>query len=1215
MKSDFIVRLLTLIFAVILVPATFAQTAATVSGVVSDQVAGVVQGAVVKIVSVATGAERSATSSREGYYSFQQIQPGVYNILVTNTGFKTSKFDAVEIGAGQKRTLDVALETGAVEAIVDVTSNDINAAAVDQSSNRLGVNISSREVEQLPVNGRNYSQLYVNAPGATNSGTGTFGDLRFNGRANQQNQTKLDGIEASAIFDSSPGYVTVQGSQFRLATSIENIQEFRVDSSNYPAEYGTGTGGQINVIGKSGGNAFKGSLFYYARNDVFDARNFFDGAEKSPLRLNQFGGSLGGPIVKDKLFFFGSYEGLRQRAGFNVIESTPSNFVRDFINFYTGEAGDARGVAARTALNISAADATAAQTRIDNLRATGVINSFPTGGGSAFNVGGLNNAAQLFQVNSTAKLDENAFSGRVDYKINDNFTFYGRYQRSSGDLLSPDGTSGRFISASQTPDNFVASLTQVYGTSIINETKFGINRAPTDLGTVVPDITGLSGFDPSLTSLRLTGNIVSPGVNGGAPTGFTEPGGLTRQSSAGNGRAQPIRPTSISIIDNFSITKGNHSMKFGGEYRDIRVKFDQLGGITYSYGSIRDFVLNQNLTAAFIGDLSAPGDFRVVTNPITTISRPIEGLSKGKQFYLIGYGQDEWRVKPNLVLNYGLRYEFYSVNREANDRAAIFDVANGRLVTPDTDFYVSKKNNFGPRVGLTWTPEFLGGKTVFRGGGGLYFGPGQYEDLIQPIESNVLRTSSSFAGGLSTTTAATLINPAPNALPGAFTPRAYDIDGYKVPERVLQYGFSMQQQLPGNTVLTVGYVGSQGRNLFLRSITNRILPGQTVIQDGTALPAGVGVVNRCSQPLVGGVCSSSNGGQIIGITQIREFDVLGFAYSTTTGAITANPASRLQPFGEIDYKTSGGRDRYDALQIQINRRFTQGLTLNAQYQFGKSFGNTQGSNEAQTAQNPYSFAEEFGNNTFDIRQSANVTALYELPVGLGRRFDFGGIGNAILGGWQIGGVYNGRSGTPLDIRITRPDTVAVCQTATCTLPTGVVQQGFVIPAPTVSTATPLPAGFLVVVNTPGGNASRNTRRPDLIAGVDPFLDLGNGLRLLNPAAFSTPAPGTYGNLPRNFLKGPVFHQFDLTLQKKFKITETTNIEFRSEFYNLLNRANFANPPATLPSVLGNTATSTQPGTPFSTGNVGQFAVINSTVGRTVGLGTNRQIQFALRLNF
>ena len=822
------------------------------------------------------------------------------------------------------------------------------------------------------------------------------------------------------------------------------------------------------------------------------------------------------------------------------------------------------------------------------------------------------NSAQLVRVNSVARLDEDAFSGRIDYKFNDRFNLYGRYQRNRGNLLSPDGASGRFVSAQQDPDNFVTALTQVYGTSIINETKFGFNRAPTDLGTVVPGISGLNGFDLAVSSIRLTGNITSPGVNGGAPTGFTEPGGLTRQSSAANGRAQPIRPRSFSFIDNLSITRGNHNLKFGGEYRQIKVRFDQLGGSTYSFGNLTDFVLNRNLTAAFIGDLSAPGDFRIATNPVTTISRPESGSSVGSQFYLIGYGQDEWRIKPNLVLNFGLRYEYYSVNREQDDRAVVFDAPTGQLLAPDAEYYQSKKNNFGPRVGLTWTPDFLKGKTTFRGGGGLYFGPGQYEDLIQPIESNVIRTSSSFAGGLTTGTAAALLNPSATALPAPFTPRAYDNSGYAVPERVLQYGASVQQELPGNTVLTVAYVGSQGRNLFLRSITNKILPGNAVIRNGAALPAGVGVITRCADLPVNGTCP----GVISGTTVVREFDILGFGYNTATGATFADPTQRLQPFGEIDYKTSGGRDRYDALQIQVNRRFTQGLTINAQYQFGKSFGNTQGSNEAQTAQNPYSFEEEFGNNTFDIRHSGNITALYELPIGKGKRYELNGITDALLGGWQIGGVYNGRSGSPLDIRITRPDTVFQCNNAAgCVLGGANVANGFVVSALPAGTNS----GFISVINTPGGNASRNTRRPDLIPGVNPFLKIdGTNLRYLNPAAFTTPQPGTYGNLPRNFLKGPKFHQFDLTLQKRFRISETTNIEVRSEFYNLFNRANFANPPATLPSVLGTGATSAQPGTPFSTANptgAGTFGVINGTVGRTVGLGTNRQIQFALRLNF
>lgn len=1201
MRSQLLVGFCSLIISLFIVASAHAQDTASVNGTITDASGGVVSGASVKAVNLQDNSERTVVANAEGFFTLSQIKPGPYRFTATQEGYKVSKIDSIDIGVGQHRTLDLVLEAGEVTAIVDVTSDEFTPAAMEQGSNRLGANISAREVEELPVNGRNYSQLYLNAPGATNTGVGNFNELRFNGRANQQNQSKLDGIESTAIFDASPGYVTVQGSQFRLQTSLENIQEFRVDSSNYPAEYGTGTGGQINVIGKSGGNNFRGGLFYYLRNDAFDARNFFDGADASKLRLNQFGGSFGGPIIKDKFFFFGSYEGLRQRAGFNVLESTPSFYLRDFINYFGTP--DTRGEAARAALNISTTDANAALARIQALRATGVINSFPIGDGNAFNVGGLNNSAQIVQANRTASLDEDALSFRLDYKFNDRFNIYGRYQRNKGNLLSPDGASGRFIAAEQNPDNLVISLTQAYGTSIINETKFGLNRAPTDLNTVVPDISGLTGVDLSLTSLRLSGNIVSPGVNGGAATGFSEPGGLTRQSSAGNGRSQPVRPSSYSYIDNLSWTKGNHSMKFGGEYRQYFVDFDQLGGITYSYGSLLDFALNRNLTAAFIGDLSLPGDFSIATDPITLIARPHDGFSQARQYYAIGYAQDEWRFRPEMVLNFGLRYEFYSVNKEANDRAVVFDAAQGILRSPDTNFYKST-HNFGPRIGFTWTPQFLGGKTTIRAGGGLYYGPGQYEDLIQPIESNVFRSSTSIANGLTTTTGATVSTI--GGVQQRFTPRAYDTNGYTVPERVTQYGVSVQHELPGNTVLTVAYVGSIGRNLFLRSITNRIRPGQTIIGPTDAIPNGFGVVNRCSVALVNGACPSP--GQVTATT-IREFDIVG--RQLVNGQIVSNPNAVLAPFGEIDYKTSGGRDRYDSLQILLNRRFVAGLTLNAQYQLGKSFGNTQGSNEANTAQDPFTFEGEFGNNTFDIRHSANVTALYELPFGKNKRFKLDGIADVIAGGWQVGAVYNARSGTPINVTIVRADVVGVCQVSTgCTLGGSPVPQGFVISLPSGA----LPAGFIGMVNTPGGNASRSTRRPDLISGVDPYLTSG-GLRFLNPAAFATPAVGTYGNLPRNFLSGPVFHQFDLTLQKRFTINERVNFEFKTEIYNVFNRANFANPPATLPSTLTGNALSTQPGVPYTQGNVGQFGVINATVGRTVGLGTNRQIQFAARLNF
>jgi hypothetical protein len=298
-------------------------------------------------------------------------------------------------------------------------------------------------------------------------------------------------------------------------------------------------------------------------------------------------------------------------------------------------------------------------------------------------------------------------------------------------------------------------------------------------------------------------------------------------------------------------------------------------------------------------------------------------------------------------------------------------------------------------------------------------------------------------------------------------------------------------------------------------------------------------------------------------------------------------------FAQIDYKTSGGTDHYDSLQTTLNRRFSRGLTFGSQWTWGHSIGNTGGSNEAQTASNPENFNADRGNNAFDVRHSVNVSALYEIPF---RK------NSNLLGGWQIGGTWNYRTGLPLDLKITRPDIVYLDR-----------RNNTYVNAPIVVNGSPV---TVPVVNVPGGGAFRNVRRPDVVPGVDPYLHTGDKRWIINPAAFAMPAPGTYGNLGRFALHGPSLSQFDITLQKRFTITERLGLEFRSEFYNVLNRANFANPPATLNNALGIAVNQIQPGQAFTAAAAGgAFGVANSTVERTVGLGANRQIQVSVRLSF
>ncbi len=1174
---------------------SFAQSEqGRIAGQVADATGAVVPGATVTVKNVGTNEVRTATANEEGFYVVPSLKAAVYTVSATGQNFAPTNITDVQLSVGQQLDLPIVLSAQGQTVTVDVVGS--SEAAIDTSSARIGATVNQREVQDLPLNGRQLSQLYLQAPGTVNSGTGTFGDIRFSGAANQQNIIRYDGVEGTGIIDASPGNLNGEvASPFRLQSSLENVQEFRADSNNFPAEFGTGTGGQISVVTKTGTNDFHGSLFEYFRNEKLDARNFFDnttaGIPKSILRLNQFGGSLGGRLIKDKLFFFGSYEGYRVRAGVNSVELVPSAFAAS--------------------------------------RAVASVRPFLAGFRSPSAVivpGSPNPDLDIAQLQSTQKTNENAFFGRLDYNYNPNNTFYARFNRDNGNDTSPEGVSGRRTLITAKPQNAVLGYTGIFNQRFVNEFRLGYNAATTTINGVAgsPEYNGIT-INVSGTTANLPSNTIA---GQGQSAGISVPGSLVRANSATNGRGQPYTPYSLSFIDSLNFTQSNHNIKIGGELRMLRLKTDRLGGTTYVFANLNAFLAGTPTSIQYLGDLSA-------TSPFTGAS----GRRTAEEEFYIAYAQDEWKIRPNLTLNYGLRYEYYTPLREKNDAQILFNIDNGTLRDPKEQAYKSSKNNFGPRVALTYSPlpdsnGFFGGnKTVLRGGFGIYYGPGQIEDQIQPIESDRISSTvtggafANFSGNPTADAAAIAANFINNPLNRQYQPRAYATN-YRVPERVYQYSVSYQQELPYNLVSTVAYVGRKGTNLFLRSVTNKVLPGSTTILNGTALPAGVGVINR-----------TNAAGQVIAVNTVRQFDILNGA---------GNP---LRPFAEIDYKTSGGSDTYNALQTSLSRRFSTGLTMNAQYTFASSRGTSAGSNEARTSAQLDNFQADFGSNNFDVRHTFNVSALYALPFGKGKQYDLGSVGNYLLGGLEIGGIINARSGLPIEVGIVRNDVVAQCQLAagcvinTSATATMTVANGFVTNLPTVGNgaqlpngtfnAPSLPIGFVAIVNTPGGGASRNIRRPNIVSGQSFYLN--NDRNIINPAAFATPAPGTFGDLSRNALIGPKFRQFDLTVNKRFRLTERANIQFRTEIFNLFNTTNFANPSATLSNALpSSTATPTtlngvpisiftinpastnivQPGQAFTQAQAGStFGQVRSTVGRTVGLGTNRQIQFALRLNF
>jgi len=1094
------------------------------SGTVIDPSGSSVSGATIVARNERTGEERVVVANADGRYVLTGLRPSIYTITVNYQGFAPVEYTGVQLAAAQEFPLDLTLQAAGVTEAVTVKGT---ATAMDVSSARIGVNVTEREVDNLPVNGRQMSQLMLQAPGSLNSGTGTWNDVRFSGRANQQNVIRYDGVEGSAIIDAAPGNINGEiPSPFKLQASLENVQEFRVESNNYPAEFGTGTGGQVSVITKSGANLLSGSAFEYYRNDNLDAPNYFDSTRnadgsviqelpKSQLGQHQFGASAGGPLMKDKAFFFGSYEGYRLDAGVNFVEGAPS------------AAAWSRAVPA-----------------IATLRPGFVAP------GAVLLPGASSNADfDIYQLQGLETVEENSFSGRVDYKLSPNWSSYVRVFHDKGTDLRPEGISGRVVRITDDPTNAVFNLQGATGRGLINEFKVGYNAAPSRINGLAPTV---DGVDFSSLAINLSGSVANTGIAGqGSSSGIVVPGGLVRANSATNGRGQPYDPFSVSFAYNATQVAGNHFLKAGADVRLIRMATDRQGGTTYTFPNVTAFLANQASTVQYLGDVSAPSPF----------NGGATGMRHTEQEYYVFFAQDEWHVSQDLTLNYGLRYDYYTPLTERDNLIVKFDIDTGAIDPNTTPLYASKKNNLQPRLALTYAP----GRTVFRGGFGVFVGPGQTEDQIQPVESD--RISSTLSNSTFPVDSALLVaNFVNNPNNRSYQPRAYS-NQYTVPEKIYQYTASVQRDLGGNMAATAAYVGSRGRNLFLRSVANRVV-------DVVTNP------NPASNAFV-----------------IREFSLVQRDAGGSVRGVQ-------NPYAEVDYKTSGGHDTYNALMLSLNRRSASGLTMNAQYTFGTSRGNTAGSNEATTAANNARAIEEFdyddGFNNFDVRHTFNLSAVYSVPYGRGRKYgsDVGVLTDALLGGWDVGGIVNARSGVPVPVQIVRPD--IVYRDADGAI--------FANPA----------AGRTAIINVPGGGASRNVRRPDLIPGVDPFVRDG-GLLFLNPAAFATPAPGTFGNLERNSLHGPGTKQLDAFFSKHFRTGGRTDIEFRTEVFNVFNTANFANPVGTLPQAIPNAALSeanrVQPGQPYTAAAAGTFGRLTSTVGRTVGLGTPRQVQFAFRFSF
>jgi hypothetical protein len=1027
------------------------QTESRIMGKLVDDSKGALPGVTVTVTSKQTGAVRTAVSSEDGSYVVTNLGPGVYEVRFELSGFATQTRD-VTLGVGQVETVDSTIGVATVQEAVTVSAS---ATVLDLSSAKIGVNVSPEELISLPVNGRNFANLMTLATGATTDGNGGWASVRFNGKSNQQNYLNYDGVDGTYVWDASPGYLNATGSQFRLQTSMEAVAEFRVNSGLAPAESGLGAGGNITVVSKSGANRLSGSLFEYKRNDALDSASKYDD-KKQELSLDQFGGSIGGPLAQSRTFFFASYEGLRQRTGLSFTEAVPSNETRRRI--LAGEpVGSGSGQSAARTMAVAP-----------------LLNGFPESAATTSNP-----LLALATNNTQATQDENTASVRVDHRFTNNHSMYVRYLFSNGNLDTPDRTATpRRVRAEQRPQNVVFNLQSLMGTSRVNEFKIGYNKPQTSAIAFGP-----AGYDP--VGVSLSGTVTSSSIDARGTTGIARSGLLIRATSASSTTGSAFDPHSLSFSDSMTWNTGRHTFKFGGEYRTLESAFQFLGSTEITYNNINDFIDNKPNAVAVA--LDSP-------------------VFKPQQYYLIGYAQDSWRATDRLTFELGLRYDFYSVVNEKNNNAKPFFIEENDFATDPDNFYNPDRNNFAPRLSAAFQ---LDEKTVLRGGFGLFYGPGQFEDRIQPIENAIERRR---VGAADVPNNGLAYPVPPSVMLNSLSIRGYTHE--RPDEYNMQYGASVSRELPGAVNLTVGYTGSRGQDMFLRGVAN----------------------------------------------------TLSFT----------NRTRPVPQYGQIDYKTSGcldglvingnpitgcGRASYDALQVSATRRFRSGFTGGFQYQYSRNKGTTQGSNEAATAQNTFDYETEYGTNPQDMPHNFNGSLVYLLPgEGLWK------------GGWRVGGIVNARSGVPINVIISRPDNATV--------------------------------NGVTVTNIPGGN-SRGTQRPDIVPGVDPYLK--DGVRWLNPAAFTTPQPGTFGNLPRNALRGPGFYQIDLMFSKDFALVQNHAIQIRVEMFNINNHLNYENPAASLPN---GTA-----GVPFTDAQAGTFGYMLGPLNRTVGLGTARQTQISVRYTF
>jgi hypothetical protein len=979
-----------------------AQSTAAIAGEVTDQNGSVVSDVQVIALSPDHGVRRITATDAAGRYQIPALPIGIYSIEVKAQGFQTQIINSLRLEVGRTVTVNFGLRVGDITQSVTVAAGN---QSLELSTMTVGHVVDQRMVQQLPLNGRYFLDLGLLVPGSVTSPQGAFssapirglGSFAFTTGGNREETINyvVNGITLNNLTNSS---ITFQ-------PSIGTIQEFKVDNSAFSAEHGQSSGTIVNIATRSGANQFHGEGFEFLRNDALDARNFFsfNSTKPPPFKRNQFGGQLGGPIIRDKLFFFVSYEGLHQRQQLDLNSLVLSDAQRAVV--------------------------------VDPV----ILKLLPLIPRSNFVD---SSGTPRFVGSARATVDADQWSGDVSYNLRQNDRLHGYYNvyrtlntepSRNGNTIPGFGNNSKLLR-----QVFTLNETHTFGFNLVNQISLGFNRFS------------------SVTKPNSQLNPADFGIN----IGILQPVGLPQISVAGalNFGGPSINPsgrgdTTFIVSDAVSYLHGRHSIKFGGEFRQFLNNNFRQGTGSFNFPTVASFIAGDG------------NSFSV------TLGSQSSSIGEGALGF---YFQDNFRVRRNLTLELGLRYEWNMTPTERYDRFIIFDPASASLVRVGSNIdkiYHQNNKNFQPRIGFAWDP-FKNGKTSVRAGYGL--------QTDQPMTSIVLSTATnpplavplSFSGAIRLDNAITLANAAglaPQSINHGFD-NAY----------VQSWNVNVQREATKSLLLMAGYFGSKGTHLIIRRNIN--------------------------QPING----------------IRPYPVLSASSPILPGA----------PLGNITQVESAGNSSYNAMWLTATQRLARGFQFDASYVWSKSLDYNSFSTGGIVGQNSYNLAGDRGLSDFDARHRFVISFLYDLPFRA----------NRFVRGWQLATIVQSQSGNPVNI-VTSNSTV---------------------------------------------NGVAGTLRPDvngpvrIIGSVDSWFD----------TSVFTAVP-RFGNLARNVIIGPGFNNTDFSIIKTTKVAESLRLQFRAEFFDLFNHANFGQP--------GNVV-----GTPA-------FGRITNTRFPTGETGSSRQIQFAVKL--